>query len=289
MYIQVASQQSPSFYFIFFTKNEIAMTNKFLFASILTLFLFSSCRKNDGLVISSLSLDEYTPAHNMTIGNAVEAELTFNVPPLTTEDAPEAYEYLQSMLNLVLTTSTFKERETYDWQVVIVPDDNTTATFALPNGHLYIYSGLLKYIETESQLLSLLAHELAYVDKGYVTLLLDSKFGKKDLGDIILDNENADPKKIADAFPTLPYAKEKVREADEFSVEVLCPFVYEPRGIVKMIEKALENPEITLDWIEMRPADNLTQRRLRINAMSDPCGLDGVKNEAEYTRFLETL
>lgn len=265
------------------------MINKIIFTSILSLLLFSSCRKTDQVIIGSISLDEYTSTHDMTIGDALEKELNSFITTLSPDDAPEAYAYLQSMFDLVLTTPAFTKREEYNWKVSIIFDDDQSTAFALPNGHLYIYSGLLKYLETESQLISLLAHELTYVEKGYATALLDSEFGGQELGDIILDNEQADPAKMAEAFPRLSYTEEKVRDADEFSVEVLCPFVYEPRGIVKVIEKVMENPQIRPDWFEMRPSDNFAQRVQRINSMSDPCGLDGVKNRAEYTAFLATF
>ena len=39
----------------------------------------------------------------------------------------------------------------------------------------------------------------------------------------------------------------------------------------------------------MRPAEDNEERIDRINIMADECGLDGVKNEAEYRAFLTTF
>lgn len=264
------------------------MTNRFLFLCILVSFLFTACREEGGTV-GSISLDEYTPEQNLQIGNAVDARAQLLYPTLSSIEAPEATQYLQEMLDLVILTPTFSNRTVYNWQISIISDDSKTGVFTLPNGHLYIYSGLLKYLESESQLISLLAHELAYVEKGMATLLLEDEFSSKELGDIVLENGQADLGKMAEAFPNLGYEKEDVEIADAFSVEVLCPFVYEPGGIVKIIQKSQEFPDERLDWLEMRPSDDGNARIDRINLMSDECGLSGVKNEEEYRAFLETL
>lgn len=265
------------------------MTNKFLFLGFLFSLLFTACRNDNPIGPASISLDEYTPAHNLQIGNAIDAEAKLLYPVLSPDEIPEAAQYLQEMLDIVITTSTFSNRTIYNWQISIIAEDSQTGVFSLPNGHLYIYSGLLKYLESESQLISLLAHEFAYVEKGMATLLLEKEFGSLELGDITLDNGQADIGGMAEAFPNLVYGKEDVKIADAFSVEVLCPFVYEPRGIVKIIEKSEAFPEETLEWLEMRPADDNEERIDRINIMADECGLDGVKNEEAYHAFLMTF
>jgi len=264
------------------------MNNKLLFVGLLFSLLFTACR-DEPIVVSSLLLDEYNIEQNILIGEAIDAKAELLYPILSPDEAPEATDYLQKMLDIVITTPQFTGRTVYNWQISIIPDDNQRTAFALPNGHLYIHSGFLRYLETESQLISLLAHELAYVEKGMATLLLDNKFGAKELGDIILDNGQADVEKMAENFPALAYSKDAVEQADKFSVDVLCPFVYEARGIVKIIEKSEEFPDENIEWLEMRPAENNEERISRINIMADECGLDGVKNEAEYRAFLSTF
>ena len=58
---------------------------------------------------------------------------------------------------------------------------------------------------------------------------------------------------------------------------------------MKIIEKSEEFPDETLQWLEMRPADDNQEHINRINVMADECGLDGVKNEEEYRAFLTTF
>ncbi len=265
------------------------MTNKILFVSILFSFLFTACRDESPGDIGVIALDEYTPEDNMMIGDAVDAEFKLLYPVLSPDEFPAATQYLEEMLNIVITTPNFTSRTVYNWQISIISDDSKTTAFALPNGHLYIHTGLLRYLESESQLISLLAHEFAYVEKGLATLLLEKEFSKQELGDITLENGLADVSAMAEVFPTLAYDKRDVELADKFSVDVLCPFVYEARGTVKIIEKSEEFPEETLGWLSMRPSEDNEERIYRINIMAEECGLDGVKNEEEYRAFLTTF
>lgn len=266
------------------------MVKIYYLAGLLLFITFSSCRNSpDDLGQASIFLDEYSPENNLQIGDAVNAEVERIYSLLSADAAPEAMEYLEKMLNLVINTPAFSQRLVYDWHISVIRDENVSTAFVLPNGHLYLSIDLLKFLETESQLLSLLAHELSYAESGRASLLLEDEFGKQALGDIILDNGKADVAAMAAAFASLSYDKNAVATADEFSVEVLCPFVYEPRGIVKILEKATENPAAAPAWLTLRPHEDTTERIERMNENAAPCGLDGVKNRAEYTAFLEML
>lgn len=46
---------------------------------------------------------------------------------------------------------------------VVVVRDPTLNAFALPNGHIYLHTGLLSRLENEAQLAAILAHEMAHV------------------------------------------------------------------------------------------------------------------------------
>lgn len=259
-----------------------------VFGLVLSLMI-SSCKPEEPLSVSSISLDEYTPEHNLTIGNAIDAKVAQLYPSLSAEEAPEVMEYLNQMFDILINTSAITQRETYDWRISVLTDSTQSTAFALPNGHIYVYAGLLRFLESESQLLSLLAHEMTYIEQGEATQILDDKFGAQELGDIILDNGKADIDAIARSLPTIEIDQDRVLAADAYSVEILCPFVYEPRGIVKIINKAREDWTVAPDWFAFRAVDDIIGRINTMNRLGDACGLDGVKNESEYEAFLEDL
>ena len=50
-----------------------------------------------------------------------------------------------------------------------VKNDSILNAFAIPGGHIYIYTGLLKYLDSEAALAGVLAHEIAHAEKRHAT------------------------------------------------------------------------------------------------------------------------
>jgi len=49
------------------------------------------------------------------------------------------------------------------WKFVAVSDKSQPNAFALPPGYVVIYSGMFKYVRTESELAAVMAHEIGHV------------------------------------------------------------------------------------------------------------------------------
>lgn len=265
------------------------MTIRSVLLGLLLMFSLGACRKTPVPVVGSLYLDAYNTEQNLAIGNAIDFHAQSIYTSISEQEKPEAISYIQSILDLLVNTPALTNRNTYNWQISILPDTSKSTAFTLPNGHIYIYTGLLKYLETESQLLSLLAHEMTYAEKGLATLILEEEFGKKDLGDIVLDNGKADTEAMAIAFEDFSYPTNNVLAADDFSVELLCPFMYEPRGLVSIFEKAISDNENIPLWFSLRLVENLSERISRMNEKAVSCGMDGVQNAEAYQAFLLDL
>src|SRR4030042_2333418 len=60
-----------------------------------------------------------------------------------------------------------------------VIDSNEINVFALPGGHVYICMGIIEYVETEAELVGLLAHEVSRVTARHATEELSRKWGFK--------------------------------------------------------------------------------------------------------------
>lgn len=267
------------------------MIKQYIFLALLLLVFLSACNDNDGVVVI-VNKDEYSPEDNLLIGNDIDREARNIYTTVSDEEAPEVSQYLSQMLDLIINTPTITNREIYNWEISLIADTTETTVFSVPNGHIYIYSGLLNFLETESQLLALLAHEAYYIDQGIITEIFDEdedRFGSTVLGDILLQNGAADVGAMAAQLPFLEVSENRVKAADRFSVELLCPYVYEPRGLVKILEKTTLEGVETPDWLIMRPADDISARMEILNQIAEPCGLDGVKNEAQYQAFLQKV
>lgn len=67
--------------------------------------------------------------------------------------------YLQKILNKL--TANLDEKEKSDYQILFSENDELNA-FALPDGKILVYKGLLKQAESENELAFVLAHELGH-------------------------------------------------------------------------------------------------------------------------------
>ena len=50
-------------------------------------------------------------------------------------------------------------------RVRIIDNDETLNAFCLPGGFIYVYTGLIKYLDSEDHLAGVLGHEIAHADQ----------------------------------------------------------------------------------------------------------------------------
>ncbi|QHL87128.1 M48 family metalloprotease [Nibribacter ruber] len=130
----------------------------------------------------------------------------------------------------------------YPLQVTVV-QDKTVNAFALPGGHLVIYSGLLNKLETPEELAALLGHEYAHVQEKhtlrslarqlssyiFLSLLFNDVAG---LSGLILEN--------ADKLNSLEYSRTLEQEADTKGFFLLKANALNPKGMQRLFERLQE-------------------------------------------------
>ena len=82
-------------------------------------------------------------------------------PVLAEKDHIEIYNYLYSLRDVVLNSGKITYRNEFEWKLHIIKDDEILNAFATPGGYIYVYTGLIKFLDSEDQLLGVLAHEVS--------------------------------------------------------------------------------------------------------------------------------
>jgi len=122
-------------------------------------------------------------------------------------------------------------RDEFTWQTKIIHDDTTLNAFAGPGGYIYVYTGLIKFLESEDHFAGVLAHEIAHADRRHVTDQLTTVYGLSFLLDILLGEENPGTvAQIAAGLASLSFSRSKEKEADEYSVIYLCETEWKSNG-----------------------------------------------------------
>jgi|GEM_PF-856064 len=230
---------------------------------------------------------------SVTIGEALQTQINkptseFNLLARSTH--ADVYDYLEERLNTAVFTNPLavENRNNFEWSVDVIVDDARANAFTFPGGHLYITTGLLQFLESENQLLTLYSHEIAYADRYYAALALLDEFGGTSIGDIDLNKaDESDISIMVETISAWTYEESIVLDADQFSIDVLCPFNYDSGGMMDIIDKT-EQDGIELAWMNYKHAD-LETRRAQIETLTFDCGFNGVTNTEAYYDFLSLL
>ena len=127
-------------------------------------------------------------------------------------------------------------KDEFAWRLRVIHDDSTLNAFCTPGGYIYIYTGILKFLDSEDQLAGVLGHEIAHADMRHSTRQMTTMFGFQILLDV-LAGDMAAIKQITGALVGLKFSRKHEEEADEKSVVYLCPTQYNADGGAGFFEK----------------------------------------------------
>lgn len=212
--------------------------------------------------------------------------------PILDENDPNnelAYHYLRdSIFQVAINTHAVTRRLELDWQITIIEDDNERSMFTLPGGEMFIYTGLLKFLENNAELTGVIAHEIAYADGDLVVDNLIDQFEGRALVDIIRDNDQNRLEEVSEYFKIIGYEKEIVNHADTFAMELICPFRYDPRGLRNVLERANNDPN-EFKWIQTKNPEPAVRKEYIEDFLSrHPCeDNSNILLKNSYERFIE--
>lgn len=129
--------------------------------------------------------------------------------------------------------------------------------FALPGGHLVIYTGLIKKAENPEELLGVICHELAHIELQHVKKKLLKEVGLSVLLSITTGNTGTEIiQETVKQLSSSSFDRKLEKEADIKSVEYLYAANIDPKPFSKFLNRiAEENPEMDklFSWISTHP------------------------------------
>lgn len=260
------------------------MKLKLFFISALgTLLLFiTSCDKNGDFLIFSIENDN---ALGEQVALEIASDSTYTI--LDPEDYSVSYGYLESMMNDILSSQEISYKDQFDWKISII-DDETRNAFATPGGQIYVYTGLIFFLDNEDQLAGVIGHEIAHADQRHGSKQLQRQYGISILLSIISGGETTALKEIignlAGKGALLAFSRDAEAEADDFSVEYLEDTDYACNGAAVFFQKILNvQPEKQPEFLSTHPSPD--NRVADINAKSDELGCDTSVDSGSATRY----
>jgi predicted Zn-dependent protease len=249
-------------------------------------FLVISCSPKPGQGFNLFSLED-----EMVLGKQVKTEIENNpteYPVLPEQGNTEIYKYIRGLSNSILNSGKLTHRNEFAWEVKIIDDPETLNAFCTPGGYIYVYTGLIKFLDSEDELLGVLAHEIAHADLRHSTRQLTKIMGLQVLLSVV--SGSSDPtmvEQIALALSSLKFSRTHEIEADEHSVLYLCNSGYNAAGAAGFFEK-LESSSAPPEFLSTHP--NPGNRVESINMKEEELGCTGNNtNISRYTKMKKLL
>ncbi|MEI7529290.1 MAG: M48 family metalloprotease [Elusimicrobiota bacterium] len=170
------------------------------------------------------------------IGEAVTRSVLAQMPAHTD---PAWQQYLEDMGRKIAAVS---ERPAYHYRYYIV-ESSTVNAFAVPDGSIFVTTGLLKMIgQDQLALAGVLAHETGHIARRHGAETLQSELGFGLLSTIIFGFGNSVAKQagnMTSQIMGLGYGREMELEADVCAVRYLARLGYPPDSSLKFLRSIL--------------------------------------------------
>ncbi len=254
----------------------------------LSVALLTGCKdKAGGGAINFFSLED-----DKAFGAQVAEELDNNpstYPVLDSSSYPQAYAYLYAIRDSILESGNVVHKDNFDWRLRIIQDDSTLNAFCTPGGYIYVYTGIIKFLDSEDQFAGVMGHEIAHADERHSTAALTQQYGIDVLLSIVLGENKGAISDIAQGLQSLRYSRGNESEADLRSVEYLYPTAYDARGAARFFEKIEEaGGESGPEFLSTHPSPENRVEAI-IEHWKSLGGEEGESFEAHYKQFQNSL
>ncbi|HEV7765284.1 MAG TPA: M48 family metallopeptidase [Thermoanaerobaculia bacterium] len=180
------------------------------------------------------------------------------------------------------------------WEFHVVQDDSINA-FAIPGGHVYVNTGLIKTADSASELAGVMAHEIAHVLARHSTEQLSRQYGLSVVAGAVLGQNPGQLTQIAAqivAGGTLArFSREAEREADNIGIQAMSAAGFNPNGMASMFEKLLQQRQGQPGRLEQFFSTHpLTEERIRDSrARAEQIGNRGITDEPQFQEVRRRL
>jgi beta-barrel assembly-enhancing protease len=163
---------------------------------------------------------------------AVEIEKQYRVV-----NDPELQGYVERVGKRLLTGARSVE---FPYTFKVVQDDSINA-FAIPGGHTYVNTGLIKSADSETELAAVMAHEINHVVARHGTRQMTQQYGYSLVIQLVLgQNPNLMAQLATELFGQagmMSYSRSMEAQADYLGVETMYKAGYNPEGMVTFFTK----------------------------------------------------
>jgi predicted Zn-dependent protease len=146
--------------------------------------------------LSDIQINGFTVADDKKMGKELYNEVinSGQYKVMNRSEHKALYDYVEGIKMKILNSGQLDHRKDFDWTLTLIDDDKTINAFCAPGGYVFVYTGILKYLEDEAQLAGVLAHEIGHADKRHGSRQLTKTIGIELVLGFLLDNQKNNSK-----------------------------------------------------------------------------------------------
>jgi predicted Zn-dependent protease len=165
----------------------------------------------------------------------------------------KAVKALDSIVDRICSKNNIN-RETIKVHLITKNDINA---FAMPGGHLVVYSGLIKAADNPDELAGVIAHEISHIELDHVMKKLIKEVGLSVLISMTSGNGGGEAiKQVSKILSSSAFDRKLEKEADISAVEYMINAKINPEPLAEFLYKLAENKadESTYEgWLNTHP------------------------------------
>lgn len=209
------------------------------YTAVLMLIAVSLCSPG---CLGALGVNLFPDSKDIELGQQIDEEIRKSpgeYPIL--QGRPDVKEYVAAIGRTILSSPLIEKRDRFAYEFEIINDDSTVNAFCTPGGYIYVYTGLLKFLDNEAALAGVIAHEIAHAERRHATRRMTSALGVQVVLAIALGENPSELTELAGnlfaGLGLLVNSRSDETEADTYSIRYLLSTEYYPGGIRFFFEK----------------------------------------------------
>jgi beta-barrel assembly-enhancing protease len=170
-------------------------------------------------------------------------------------------------------------RQDVDYRFTVIDNPTTVNAFALPGGHMYVYTGLILLCESEAELAGVMAHEIGHVAGHHHGESLTRQMGAQMLVDVFLGPDAGASESqwagLLNSVVQLRFSREQELESDRQGMRMMVQAGYNPVAMVQFMESMLQQEQQSgaarpLSFLSSHPATARRVEELRMLLQTYP-------------------
>ncbi len=195
------------------------------------------------------SLNIFPVEQDVALGSEFALQLQNSPKDYPVYNNPNVKNYInQKIFQPILQSPDVLHKNIFKYNLEIIKNDTILNAFAVPGGPVYVYTGLLKYLDSEAALAGVLGHEIAHAERRHATNRMTKQMGIQMLSQLVLGQNPSQTAMIVSNLFTgmtlLANSRADEDESDQVSMKYLQATKFYPGAVKFFFEKMRDDGKV---------------------------------------------